>query len=284
MSIKLKLTGGLGNQMFQFAAGYSLAKRRNKELNLDLSWFNRRHLHNGFELDDVFNIYSKVDFLNRPFSFKKFNLKEFFIKIDRTYKTFDEPHFQYTPKIDIIPEHCFLRGYWQSEKYFKDFASEIKRIYTFNRPLDEENSKIAQDIINNKSVSLHIRRGDFLLKRNHKHQVDLTKYYSDAVKSVLKNYTSPKFYIFTDDFDWVSKNNFIETNYVFVKINQEKNSFLDMQLMSLCDVNIIANSSFSWWSAWLNNKSDKTIFAPKHWFNDTSIITDDLIPKSWNKI
>ena len=89
--------------------------------------------------------------------------------------------------------------------------------------MDEDNSKIAQDIINNKSVSLHIRRGDFLLKRNHKHQVDLTKYYSDAIKSVLKNYTSPKFYIFTDDFDWVSKNNFIETNYVFVKINQKKN-------------------------------------------------------------
>ena len=78
MSIKLKLTGGLGNQMFQFAAGYSIARTKKTELNLDLSWFNRRHLHNGFELDDVFNIYSKVDFLNRPFSFKKFNLKNFY--------------------------------------------------------------------------------------------------------------------------------------------------------------------------------------------------------------
>ena len=80
MSIKLKLTGGLGNQMFQFAVGYSLAKKRNTELNLDLSWFNRRNLHNGFELDNVFNIYSKVNLLNKPFSLKKFNLKDLFIK------------------------------------------------------------------------------------------------------------------------------------------------------------------------------------------------------------
>ena len=284
MSIKLKLTGALGNQMFQFAAGYCAAKKRNTELNLDLSWFNRRNLHNGFELDNVFNIYSQIDFLNRPLSFKKFNLKDFFIKIDRSYETFDEPHFQYTSKITKIPEHCFLRGYWQSEKYFEEFSNEIKSIFSFNKPLNEENNKIAQSIINSRSVSIHIRGGDFLLKRNQKHQVDLKKYYSDAIKTVLKNHTNPKFFIFSDDFDWVSKNNLIESNYVFVRINQEKNSFLDMQLMSLCDVNIIANSSFSWWSAWLNNKMDKSIFAPKNWFSDPSIITDDLIPKSWNKI
>ena len=284
MSIKLKLTGGLGNQMFQFAAGYCAAKKRNTELNLDLSWFNRRNLHNGFELDNVFNIYSQIDFLNRPLSLKKFNLKDFFIKIDRSYETFDEPHFQYTSKITKIPEHCFLRGYWQSEKYFEEFSNEIKSIFSFNRPLNEENNKIAQSIINSRSVSIHIRGGDFLLKRNQKHQVDLKKYYSDAIKTVLKNHTNPKFFIFSDDFDWVSKNNLMESNYVFVRINQENSSFLDMQLMSLCDVNIIANSSFSWWSAWLNNKRDKSIFAPKKWFNDPSIITDDLIPKSWNKI
>ena len=284
MSIKLKLTGGLGNQMFQFAAGYSIAKKRNTELNLDLSWFNRRNLHNGFELDNVFDIYSQVNFLNRSFSFKKFNLKDLFIKIDRTYKTFDEPHFQYTSKITNIPEHCYLRGYWQSEKYFKEFTNEIKSIFTFSRPLNENNNRISQDIINNKSVSIHIRRGDFLLNKNQKHQVDLARYYSDAIYAVSKSHTNPKFFIFTDDFDWVSKNNLVKSNYVFVKINQGKNSFLDMQLMSLCNVNIIANSSFSWWSAWLNNNNDKTIFAPKKWFNDTTIITDDLIPESWNKI
>ena len=284
MSIKLKLTGGLGNQMFQFATGYSIAKKKNIELNLDLSWFNRRNLHNGFELDNVFDIYSKINFLNKPFSFKRFKLKELFIKIDRTYKTFDEPYFHYTSEIDNIPEHSFLRGYWQSEIYFKEYKNEIKNIFTFNRSLNGENNKIAQDIINNKSVSIHIRRGDFLLKRNHKHQVDLTKYYSEAIKIVKKNYTSPKFYIFTDDFDWVSKNNLINSNYVFVNINQGMNSFIDMQLMSLCNINILANSSFSWWGAWLNNNNDKTIFAPKNWFSDKSINTDDLIPKTWNKI
>ena len=284
MSIKLKLTGGLGNQMFQFAAGYSIARTKKTELNLDLKWFNRRNLHNGFELDNVFNIYSKVNFLNKPFSFKKFNLKEFFTKIDKTYKTFDEPHFHYTPEITNVPNHCFLRGYWQSEMYFKEFTNEISSIFTFNKPLNEENYKIAQDIINSKSVSMHVRRGDFLLERNKKHQVDLSTYYSNAIKEVSKNYSNPKFFIFTDDLDWIHKNNLIKSNYVFVNINQKINSFLDMQLMSLCKVNIIANSSFSWWGAWLNNNIDKTIFAPKDWFSDKSINTESLIPKTWNKI
>ena len=168
--------------------------------------------------------------------------------------------------------------------YFKEFTNEISSIFTFNKPLNEENYKIAQDIINSKSVSMHVRRGDFLLERNKKHQVDLSTYYSNAIKEVSKNYSNPKFFIFTDDLDWIYKNNLIKSNYVFVNINQKINSFLDMQLMSLCKVNIIANSSFSWWGAWLNNNIDKTIFAPKDWFSDKSINTESLIPKTWNKI
>ena len=162
--------------------------------------------------------------------------------------------------------------------FIKDFASEIKRIYTFNRPLDEENSKIAQDIITNKSVSLHIRRGDFLLKRNHKHQVDLTKYYSDAIKSVLKNYNSPKFYIFTDDFDWVSsqkifniaENIYAQTSKTSLPNEQDDFNETIETFASMLNYQhyIVGNSSFSFWAAFLSATESSVVTVPDPWFRN----------------
>lgn len=283
MSIKIKLTGGLGNQMFQFATAYCVAKKKNVDLYLDLSWFNRRNIHNGFELNNIFDIFSKVSFLNNDFSFKKFKFKEFLNKIDMTYHTFNEPHFNYTPEITKLPNHCFLKGYWQSENYFKDYKNEIKKIFTFDKIIDEENLKMIDEISNNNSIAIHIRRGDFLLQKNLNHHTDLSNYYSNAIREASKNNYNLKFFLFTDDPKWVSKNFNIKGEKTVVNINHGKNSYIDMHLMSLCKINIIANSSFSWWGAWLN-KSNENIFAPKNWFNDKSINIDDLIPTSWTII
>ena len=279
MSIKLKITGGLGNQMFQFAAGYSVAKSKKVDLNLDLSWYKRRDIHNGFELQKIFDIFNRVDFLNKPFS-----LKQLFSKIDFRYKTFEEPHFHYTPEILNLQNHCFLRGYWQSEMYFTNYASDIRKIFEFKKILDNENSKIASEIIENKSVSLHIRRGDFLKKNNQVHQVDLTKFYNKAINEMSNNFDNPKFFIFSDDPKWVFKNFSIKKNFRIVSNNKSNYSYLDMYLMSLCKCNILANSTFSWWSAWLNNYSNKIILAPKTWFTDKTIKTDNLFPKNWDTI
>ena len=282
MSIKIKLTGGLGNQMFQFATGYCVAKKKNVDLFLDLSWFKRRTIHNGFELNNVFDIFSKVNFLNNDFNFKKFKFKEFLNKFDITYRTFNEPNFNYSPEINKLPNHCFLKGYWQSESYFKEYEDEIKKIFTFNKIVDKLNLKMMDEISNSNSVSIHIRRGDFLLEKNQNHQTDLCNYYSNAIREVSKNNYNLKFFLFTDDPIWVAKNFNIIDKKTIVNINFGKNSFLDMHLMSLCKINIIANSSFSWWGAWLNN--NKNIFAPKNWFNDKSINIDDLIPSNWKII
>ena len=284
MTIKVKLTGGLGNQMFQFATGYTIAKKHNVDLSLDLRWFKRRQLHNGFELQRVFDIYSKVSFLNNPLSFKSINFNEILNKIDKTFYIFNEPHFHYTSNILNIPRRCFLKGYWQSELYFKDCTEDLKKIFNLNRQLDKKNSLIASEIIHNNSISIHIRRGDFLLKKNFDHYVDLSEYYLKAIKESSKIFNNPKYFIFTDDPLWVSKNFITNYSYAFVDLNHGVNSFLDMYLMSLCKSNIIANSSFSWWGAWLNNKKDKVVYAPKNWFKDNTICTDNLIPKSWNII
>ena len=279
MTIKIKLTGGLGNQMFQFATGYAIAKKNDLDLSLDLSWFKRRQVHNGFELHKVFDIYSKVSFLNNPASFK-----EILNKIDKTFHIFNEPHFHYTRNILNIPKRCFLKGYWQSELYFKDYTHDIKKIFSLNMQLDKKNSLIANDINYNNSISIHIRRGDFLLKKNTEHYVDLSKYYLKAIEDSSKSFDNPKYFIFSDDPLWVTKNFITNYSHTVVNLNHGTKSFLDMYLMSLCKSNILANSSFSWWGAWLNNKENKAVYAPKKWFKDETVCTDNLIPNSWNVI
>ena len=281
MTIKIKLTGGLGNQMFQFATGYAVAKKNNVKLSLDLKYINKRQLFNGFELDKVFNIYSKVSFLNKQLSFKSINFKEILSIFDNSYYNYTEPHYHYSNNILNLPKHSFLDGYWQSELYFKDYAHDIRAIFTFSNNLDKENNSIIDDINNNNSISIHIRKGDFLLKRNNNHNTNLKEYYSTAINESSNFLKNAKYFIFTDDPTWVSENFILNHYHTIVDINHGKKSFLDMYLMSLCKTNIIANSSFSWWGAWLNNAKDKVIYAPKNWFNDKSICTDDLFPKSW---
>ena len=284
MTIRIKLSGGLGNQMFQFATGFAIAKKNNVRLSLDLSYINRRQLFNGFELQKIFDIYSKVSFLNKSLSFNSINFKEILNKFDTTFYKFKEPHFHYTANILNIPDHSFLDGYWQSELYFSDYAKEIKKIFNFYDLLDEQNHQIAKDINQNNSISIHIRRGDFLLKQNNNHSTDLKEYYLKAINETSKFFKNPKYFIFTDDPSWVTDNFILNHSYIVVDVNHGSKSFLDMYLMSLCKSNIIANSSFSWWAAWLNDKKDKVIYAPKNWFNDKSICIDDLIPNSWNII
>ena len=281
MTIKIKLSGGLGNQMFQFATGYAVAKKNKVRLSLDLKYINKRQLFNGFELENVFNIYSKISFLNKQLNYKSFNFSVILNIFEKSFYNFNEPHYHYSKKILDLPKHSFLDGYWQSELYFKDYANEIREIYSFSPNLNKENNLIINDINNNNSISIHVRRGDFLLKQNNNHDTNLKEYYLKAINDSSKFFKNPKFFIFTDDPSWVSENFILNHSYNVVDINHGSKSFLDMYLMSLCQINIIANSSFSWWGAWLNNNKDKIIYAPKNWFNDKSIRTDDLFPKSW---
>ncbi len=258
-----------------------MQKKKNVRLSLDLKYIKKRKKHNGFELDEVFNIYSKVNFLNKQLSFKSINLKEVLNIFDKSYYNFKEPHYHYSNNIFNIPKHSFLDGYWQSELYFRDYGQEIKEIFTFPNNLDKVNNSIIDEINHNNSISIHVRRGDFLLKQNNNHNTDLKEYYLKAINESSKFLKNPKYFIFTDDPSWVSENFILDHSHIIVDVNHGRKSFLDMYLMSLCKTNIIANSSFSWWGAWLNNAKDKVIYAPKNWFNDKSICTDDLFPKSW---
>lgn len=281
------IIGGLGNQMFQYAAGRALSLKCETDLRLDISGFANYGLHQGFELQRIFNcdteIASKTNvrkvlgwqslsfvrrIVLRP-SMKKFRCKQFVV----------EPHFYYWSGIRDLTGDCYLYGYWQSENYFVDVEAEIREDFTFKLPMQNNNAELAVHINNVNSISLHVRRGDYL-NNTATYALCSRDYYKAAIDYIAERVEQPHFYIFSDDIAWVKNNLKINFPHHYVDWNHGSESYNDMRLMSLCQHNIIANSSFSWWGAWLNSSSEKIVVAPKCWFANGSETTD-MLPSSW---
>ena len=284
------IIGGLGNQMFQYAAGRALSLRRGQSFHLDVSGFSCYQLHQGFELQKVFDCAAELtqeEGVRRILGWQNSNV----IKKVLAYPLFAmfrrseyvvEPHFNYWDGLERVPNNCYLVGYWQSEKYFLDFQFDIRRDFSFKVPLSGVNAELAKDISSTNSVSIHVRRGDYVanLKANRTHGTCAVDYYENAIRYIADRVISPQFFIFSDDIDWVRRNLPIDGPCQYVGHNQGGDSFNDMHLMSLCKHQIIANSSFSWWGAWLNASTDKIVVAPKRWFA-IERNTADLLPDSW---
>jgi hypothetical protein len=193
-----------------------------------------------------------------------------------------EPHFHYWPEINQVPRDCYLAGYWQSEQYFREAAPAIHADFTFKSLPANRNAELAEQIGQVNAVSLHVRRGDYVNnpKTNVVHGVCSLDYYRDAVRHVASRVENPYFFIFSDDMAWVKEHLKMDLPCQYVDHNCGAESYNDMRLMSLCRHHIIANSSFSWWGAWLNRNPDKIVVAPKKWFaNDKNI--SDLFPAGW---
>lgn len=288
------IIGGLGNQMFQYAAGRSLALRNGCELQLDTSDFAAYTLHQGFELDTVFGIdlhrldkkssdkllgWRKHRFLNKLFDQLKV-IESLNLTIAR------EPSFNYWPRWKYLQAPAYLLGYWQSERYFSEFEHEIRHDFRFHQDLDSESNRIAVALANTTSVSLHVRRGDYASnpKTTALHGLCSPVYYSKAIEYLAHRINDLHLFIFSDDIPWVKANLPIEGHdHTYVSHNKGSDSWRDMQLMSLCQHHIIANSSFSWWGAWLNPSPNKIVVAPAKWFAK-DIDTSDLIPEPWIRL
>lgn len=285
-----QLIGGLGNQMFQYAAGRARSLELGVPLRLDVSGFANYGLHQGFEIQRVFNstaeIASEADvrsilgwqffphirrIVARP-GMAMFRRKEFVV----------EPHFRFWHGINDVPSDCYLMGYWQSERYFAKAAQQIRADFTFQQHLGNRNIELSKQMGSMNAVSLHVRRGDYVYnsKTTATHGLCSLEYYQEAIHHISKQVQQPHFFVFSDDISWVKNNLKLDHPHQFVEHNYGEESYNDMRLMSLCRHHIIANSSFSWWGAWLNPKEDKIVVAPKQWFaNDTN--TQDLIPQGW---
>lgn len=294
--ICIQISGGLGNQMFQYACGRVLAFKHQSSLILDLSPLKKnvessRTTSRSFELVNVFEINineAKVEDLKRskPILYKIANVLAFKLgfKGIQMSKYFIENKFSYNSKIRKVGKDCFLSGYWQSPKYFDSIESLIRNDFTFQKKLDDKNLEIESLIKNTNSVSLHIRRTDFQnMIHNNTHGFCSLDYYDKAVKFISVKLMDPHFFVFSDDINWAKENLKLPYQLTFVSGNNGDKSYIDMQLMSVCKHNIIANSSFSWWGAWLNSNASKIVIAPKNWFFNEILNaqTNDLIPEEW---
>lgn len=254
--------GGLGNYMFQIATAYSYSKKTNKNL--------------IFNLSDVYVVHGSVEsYRNNIFSnliFDSLNQNSFGRK-------YNEPNFNFN-EIPNFEGSVYLNGYFQSEKYFKDYRHEILDLFDFGNETKEFINQKYGDVLNDKTCSLHVRRGDYLRLPDH-HPIQPLDYYTQAI-SELDNDTT--FLIFSDDIEWCKTHfSFIDKKFKFIEGNTD---YQDLYLMSICKNNIICNSTFSWWGAWLNQNVNKQVIIPSNWFGPKlkNHNTNDLYCDGWKKI
>ena len=286
--IIVRVTGGLGNQMFQYAMYKSLEKK-GKLVKLDSkAFYETKKEHNGYELERIFDIKPNKPTKEDLEKFDENNISTLF-KIKR--KLFGDKKFVYDTKEYVFNKdvyklkNSYLNGYWQSIKYFEGIENDIKKDFRFKNQLDNKNLEILNEIENSNSISIHIRRGDYMSPENYNMYgcIATPTYYKKAIKVIEEKVENPTFFVFSNDMDWVKKNIQINSRVFYIDINSGNGSYKDMQLMSNCKHNIIANSSFSWWGAWLNENKNKIVIAPKKWINREDVDSDkiELFCEGW---
>lgn len=288
-----QIIGGLGNQMFQYAAGRALALSRNVPLRLDISSFKEYRLHNGFEIPQIFSgefeIATGCDLQKvlgwRSGRFARRVLRRSQMAFIRGNQFVVEPYYHFWDGFFDLSGDCYLEGYWQSAKYFSPIAEAIRSDFTFRLPLSGANRELAGQMTQNGAVSLHIRRGDYVSDVKTRTVLNLCplEYYQRAVRFIAERVDRPHFFIFSDDPAWVKSNLKLEFPCSYIDHNRGAESYNDMHLMSLCRHHIIANSSFSWWGAWLDPRPDKIVVAPERWFANGNS-TSDLLPREWFQV
>lgn len=289
--IVVKLIGGLGNQLFQYAIAKKLAIQFNTEVVLDTMPFEKYKLHK-YSLEH-FNFNKHIATISdlSLLGLEQGNIiqKNYYRILRKIIKPviISEKQFNFDNDIFLkAKKHTYLDGYWQTEKYFSDIRSILLADLIIKKPLENKNLEIANQINAVNSVSLHIRRADYVSNTDtlNIHGVCGLDYYFKAIEHISKEVEKPVLFIFSDDMQWVKENLQTSLDTVYVDHNNADTNYEDLRLMSFCKNNIIANSSFSWWGAWLNNHDDKIVIAPKKWFSTNERNYSDVIPSKWMQL
>ena len=281
--IIIQMSGGLGNQMFQYAL-YLKLKKLGREVKFDSTSSYIRDNARPIQLA-VFNIQypeaTKEELIEMTDS--SMLLKDRIRRKlkGRKSKEYREEGFGYDPVV-LTQDPAYLVGTFQSELYFQDMKEQIREAFRFDQSVMQQETLAMKDTIKSTtSVSIHVRRGDYLNAEEVYGEICTDAYYDGAIKYMLEKYPDATFYLFTNDLTWADF--FVNArpfaNIVVVKDNTEYTGYLDMYLMKHCKHNIIANSSFSWWAAWLNSHQEKTVIAPAKWLNSAEckdIYTDEM--------
>jgi len=282
-----KLMGGLGNQMFQYAAGRALSDTYNTSLKLDISYYEKEDIFKRSFILDKFNIIGNIatvddkqKFINKNYLYKLAEkLKPSFKR-----KIIIEKPFEYYRDFEKIGDDAYLDGYWQSEKYFKHIESIIRNEFTLKN-ISKAVKEIIFDIEKNNTVSIHTRRADYVTLKNvnERYGICSIEYYQAAINNISEQINSPNYYIFSDDVAWVKEN--LKLKGPMTVVSEDGfNDYEEIIIMSKCKYNIIANSSFSWWGAWLNENSNKIVIAPKKWLSTDEFDVSYMLPNNWIKL
>jgi hypothetical protein len=281
--VTVKLIGGLGNQMFQYALGRTIAHRRRTSLALDVSAFRDWYKLRKYSLG-VFNIVEKFAPGGIPRFSRVCALGQRFLLPGVTY-VLKEKSFPFDPDALNAPRNVYLDGYWQSEKYFKEIEDVIRREFCFKTEPDPPNSELANRVKSVNSVSVHVRRTDYVSSPKSYELLGICplEYYREAAELIVSQVPNPHFFVFSDEPDWARGNLEPKGPTTFVTQNCLDNAHEDLRLMALCRHHIIANSTFSWWGAWLAN-SGGIVIAPQRWFRSNHVDARDLIPAGWVRV
>lgn len=309
----IRMTPGLGNQMFQYAFILNY-KLKGEEIFVDLSPCKYAKKHNSYEVEKIFNIKVKeatfwqkfkligpsIYIGSREVTFlkvinkiieKMFGEKYIINSKDYFFDNIANCENNFDPKYLELKGNKYIAGYFNSWKYFENVQDEVRKVFTFPEILevDRQNFEILNKIKNTESISIHVRRGDYIGSNLDVCDLD---YYKRSFEFIIKELEKRNikseyisFYIFSDDIDWCRSNfEFLkEYNTMYVDWNKSQNNYKDIQLMSKCKHNIIPNSTFSWWSAWLNENTNKVVIAPKYWFKEI-LTSNDRLLNNWIKM
>jgi len=285
-----KLTDGLGNQMFQYSVAKHLAIIHNTDLKMDISAYGtdsiRKYSLDAFNIPQTFASSSEIRSIERTRNGVLDRLVSYLDMIGihvypNTY--IKEKSFCFDPRILRLPDGVYLHGYWQSEKYFIRISDIIRREFTVRFPFSKLDMALAHDIQSSESVTVHIRRGDYVanLHANLLMGTCDLHYYYHCVECLTRKIRRPHFFIFSDDPEWARANLSLPAPATYVDHNGADTDYNDLRLMSLGKHHIIANSTFSWWGAWLCRNEEKIVFAPQKWFNTIKSDIRDRIPDKW---
>ena len=200
-------------------------------------------------------------------------------------KYYKEKKFAYQSSFEQLGSNLYLKGYWQSELYFSSISEQIRNVFTLEPTNYRGATKFIEDVSIIESVAIHVRKGDYLITPFADYYANLdSNYYNKAIELLRTRNAHLKLFVFSDDINWVKSNLHLDHSYTIATGTYTQSMYEDFKAMQSCKYHIIANSSFSWWTAWLSDRSDKVVIAPKKWFNHGPKDTQDLLPKSWHTV
>lgn len=296
--IIIKLAGGLGNQMFQYALGRKLSIENENPLFLDPSELKNYSMPREYRLnrfyieanivdeDFSFNLLTRImgGFRNKPYS--HLTNKIFRMFPNQLFQEIKENKLSYNSSYLNISKNSILYGYWQNERYFIDIRNTLLKDFLIKGDVSRKNQKYLDEITNKQAIAVHIRRGDYV---NNKENLSIysqcdESYYYSAINYITQNVQFPELFIFSDDMPWVRTNLNFSLPTTYIEGDCADQDIEELFLMTKCKYHVIANSSFSWWGAWLSNFPQQIVVAPKKWFIDDRMNAEFELPKKWHLI